>query len=85
MPKTFSLDSFKEAINIDKNFKDSILENIGADMDKHAGADTFDPDNGVAIIHEKNLMAYLEKFMCKNKEELSDFLYYKKGIFLKII
>lgn len=82
MAKGFSLAEFKEAIKEDKI---KILDDIGNDMDKRAEEDKFYPETGVAIIHEKNLMKYLEKFMCKNQDELSDFLYYKKGIFLKVI
>lgn len=76
----FSFDSFKESVKTN-----SILKDIGDNMDSNANKDMFYPDSGIAIIHERNLMKYLEKFMCKNQEELSDFLYYKKGIFLKVI
>ena len=75
MGKTFTLDSFKETVKADKSFQEQLSGNI----------DTFDPDNGIAIIHKSNIMQYLEKFMCKDEAELSNFLYYKKGIFLKVI
>ena len=74
MAKGFSLEAFKEAIANDK-------VKVLIDTEK----DSFSPEDGVAIIYRKNLNKYLEKFMCKNEEELSDFLYYKKGIFLKVI
>lgn len=77
MKKFSSLDSFKEALSVDKILQDQL-----GDLNNR---DTFDPDNGIAMIHKSNLMPYLEKFMCKDEEELSNFLYYKKGIFLKII
>lgn len=75
MAKVFSLAEFKEAVKEDR------VKIVDETNEK----DMFYPDNGIAVIHEKNLMKYLEKFMCKNQDELSDFLYYKKGIFLKVI
>ena len=70
--KTFSFESFKEAILEDSNGE---LLNL----------DTFDPDNGIAIIHESNLNKYLEEFMCKDQTDLQNYLYYHKGIFLRVI
>jgi len=75
MTKTFTFDSFKEAVKADNSLQEQITGDV----------DTFDPDNGIAIIHKNNLMRYLEKFMCKDEGDLSNFLYYKKGIFLKVI
>ena len=69
MKKLLSFEELKETLNVDKE----------------PLQDTFDPDNGVAVIHKKNLNKYLEEFMCKNEEDLSNFLYYRKGIFLKVI
>ena len=75
MKKTFSLDSFKEALSVDVDFKSSLA----------GESDVFDEENGVAVVHENNISKYLEKYMCKDQEELSDFLYYHHGIFLKIV
>lgn len=69
MKKLLSFEELKETLNVDKELFQ----------------DTFDPDNGIAVIHKKNLNKYLEEFMCKNEEDLSNFLYYRKGIFLKVI
>ena len=77
----FTLDSFKSAVKTDVAFKNAIINDVNDDM----GQDLFDFDNGVAIIHERNLVKYLEKYMCKDQDELSDYLYYNKGIFLKVI
>lgn len=82
MEKVFSLTEFKDAVKSDRI---KILDDIGNNMDKASDNDKFYPEEGIAVIHQKNLMKYLEKFMCKNLNELSDFLYYKKGIFLKVI
>ena len=83
----FTLDSFKNAVKTDTVFKNSIINKTDtADMFMpDTGSDLFDLDNGVAIIHERNLAKYLEKYMCKDQDELSDYLYYNKGIFLKVI
>ena len=75
MGKTFTLDAFKEAINVDKDFKASLSSET----------DLFDEEHGVAVVHQSNIMKYLEKFMCKDQNELQDYLYYNKGIFLKVI
>ena len=75
MGKTFTLDSFKEAIRVDTALKESLSND----------ADIFDEENGVAVVHQGNIMKYLEEFMCKDQEELQDYLYYNKGIFLKVI
>ena len=75
MAKKFTLDSFKEAINIDSGLKSSLLNET----------DVFDEENGVALVHQNNITKYLERYMCKTEEELQDYLYYNKGIFLKVI
>jgi hypothetical protein len=47
--------------------------------------DIVDIHNGTMIIHIENINKYLEKYCCKNAEDLSDTLYYHYGIFLKIV
>ena len=47
--------------------------------------DIFDPEHGIMTIHKDNLMKYLEKYLCKDKEELSDTLYYRYGIYIRFI
>ena len=83
----FTLDSFKNAVKTDTAFKNSIINRTdeGNMFSSDTGTDLFDLDNGVAIIHERNLIKYLEKYMCRDQDELSDYLYYNKGIFLKVI
>lgn len=75
MSKKYTLESFKHALNVDVQLKESISNET----------DVFDIDNGVAIVHQSNIMKYLERYMCKSQEELQDYLYYNKGIFLKIV
>ena len=73
--KTFSFDSFKEAVKSDKSFTDSL---IGA-------SDCIDYDNGSAIIHRRNLNKYLEKYLCKDEDDLSNTLWYNYGIFVHVV
>ena len=47
--------------------------------------DIIDKEHGIMIIHEENLMKYLEEYVCKDEEDLCNFLYYHNGIFVKII
>ena len=47
--------------------------------------DTIDIEHGVMIIHEDNLMKYLEKYLCKDEDELSDTLYYRYGVYIRIL
>lgn len=47
--------------------------------------DIIDVKNGKMIIHKSNVNKYLEKYMCKSEEDLSDTLYYSLGIWVKII
>lgn len=47
--------------------------------------DTIDIEHGVMIIHEDNLMKYLEKYLCKDEDELSDTLYYRYGVYVRIL
>ena len=85
MKNTFTLDSFKTAVKTNQEFKERIINDAYRNVDKPFCQDIFDYDNGVAIIQERNLTKYLEKYMCKNQDELSDYLYYNKGIFLKVV
>jgi len=75
MAKKFSLDSFKEALIVDKALKKSLSNE----------ADLFDEENGYAVVHKANVSKYLEKYACKDQQDLEDYLYYYKGIFLKIV
>lgn len=47
--------------------------------------DIIDIPNGRMIIHRANLNKYLEKYICKNEDDLSDTLYYQHGVYLTII
>lgn len=47
--------------------------------------DVINIEGGLMEIHEENLDRYLEKYACKNLQDLQDTLYYRCGIFVKLI
>ena len=73
--KTFSLDSFKDAVKNNENFISTIT----------GKSDTIDYDNGSAIIHRCNLSKYLEKYLCKDEDDLSNTMWYNYGIFIHVV
>jgi hypothetical protein len=75
MGQKFSLDGFKEALRTDIDLKSSLA----------GTSDTFDFDNGNAIIHRENINRYLEKYMCKSEQDLEDTLWYSYGVYVKIV
>lgn len=48
-------------------------------------SDIINFDTGTMMIHRRNLMKYLEKYSCKDEDDLSDTLWYNYGMFLKIL
>jgi len=73
--KTFTLDAFKETLTNNSEFKNDIISH----------QDFIDLDNGVMRIYPENVNKYLEKYSCKNIEDLEDTLYYDYGIFCQVI
>lgn len=73
--KTFSLDSFRDAVKNNENFISTIT----------GKSDTIDYDNGSAIIHRCNLSKYLEKYLCKDEDDLSNTMWYNYGIFIHVV
>ncbi len=72
--KTLSLDAFKELLSSNCEVKDKIT----------GRSDTLDLDNGVMRIYPEHINTYLEKYSCKNAEDLQDTLWYNYGIFCQI-
>ncbi len=72
--QTLTLEEFKTLAK-EREFKDRIT----------SPNDIIDLDNGTMIIHRANLNKYLEKYICKDEDDLSDTLYYSRGIYLTII
>ena len=73
--KIFSLDSFKDMVSNNSDFKEEII----------GKQDLIDLDNGVMRIYAENLNKYLEKYACKNAEDLENTLYYSYGIYCTVI
>lgn len=75
MKKTniFTLEAFKEAIKNDDDLKSDIIGK--QDIIEEARF----------VVYRCNLPKYLEKYLCKDEDDLSDTLYYRYGIFLKVI
>lgn len=73
--KVFSLDSFKDMVSSNSDFKEEII----------GKQDLIDLDNGVMRIYAENLNKYLEKYACKNAEDLENTLYYSYGIYCTVI
>ena len=47
--------------------------------------DIINSERGIMKIHAENLNKYLEKYACKDLQDLQDTLYYRCGIFVKLI
>ena len=73
--KVFSLDTFKDMVSSNSDFKEEII----------GKQDLIDLDNGVMRIYAENLNKYLEKYACKNAEDLENTLYYSYGIYCTVI
>lgn len=59
-----------------------IAPTLKKEMSQHE--DIIDYEHGTAIIFSENLNKYLEKYMCKNADDLENTLYYNYGIYCKI-
>lgn len=70
-----SLDAFKSMLSSNNEFKNSLISKN----------DIIDWDNGTMVIYSENINKYLEKYACKNAEDLVDTLWYSYGMFVKII
>jgi hypothetical protein len=70
-----TLDAFKDLVKTDQNFSDRIK----------GASDVIDFDNGSMTIHRGNLDRYLEQYMCKSEDDLSDTMWYSYGVFVKIV
>ncbi len=73
--KTMSLDAFKELVASDEEKKDEII----------GRSDLIDLDNGVMRIYSEHVNRYLEKYACRDANDLSETLWYSYGIFCQVI
>ena len=70
-----TLDEFKETIKTNKSVADNIYRRT----------DIIDMDNGTMLIYAENINKYLEKYACKDAEDLSNTLWYSYGVYVKIV
>lgn len=70
-----TLDEFKETIKTNKSVADNIYRRT----------DIIDIDNGTMLIYAENINKYLEKYACKDAEDLSNTLWYSYGVYVKIV
>lgn len=70
-----SLDAFKSMVSSNNEFKNSLISKN----------DIIDWDNGTMVIYSENINKYLEKYACKDADDLIDTLWYSYGMFVKII
>ena len=70
-----TLDGFKSLLANDKDFVGNLI----------SSSDIIDIEGGSMIIHRRNINKYLEQYMCKSEEDLSDTLWYSYGMFVKVI
>ena len=74
-PVTLTFDAFKDLMVNDVAFREEITHT----------SDIIDLDNGSMVIHRCNINKYLERYMCKNEDDLKDTLWYNQGVFVKVI
>lgn len=73
--RILSLDAFKSMVSSNNEFKNSLISKN----------DIIDWDNGTMVIYSENINKYLEKYACKDADDLIDTLWYSYGVFVKII
>ena len=72
--QTLNLESFKEMVNTNPSFKEKLTD-----------SDVISFDNGTMIIKRQNLNKYLEKYACKDEDDLQDAMWYHYGVFVKVV
>lgn len=72
---TLSFEEFKNLMATDKWLKEEVVK----------ATDIIDMDNGSMIIHRSNLNKYLERYMCKDEDDLKDTLWFNNGVYVKVI
>ena len=74
-PISLTFDAFKDLMSNDISLREEIT-NIN---------DIVDMDNGTMVIHRQNINKYLERYMCKDEDDLKDTMWYNYGVFVKVI
>ena len=74
-PISLTFDAFKDLMANDTSFIKEITNTN----------DIIDMDNGTMVIHRQNITKYLERYMCKDEDDLQDTMWYNYGVFVKVI
>jgi hypothetical protein len=75
MSIVLTLDDFKALMQTDVALKEQLS----------GVSDIIDFDNGSMLIHRCNLNKYLERYMCKDEDDLKDTMWYNHGVYVKIL
>ena len=70
-----TLEEFKQMAASTPNF-------LGVDK---SDEDRVDFEHGTATIHRANLNKYFEEYACRSEDDLEDTLYYRYGVYAKIV
>ena len=74
-PISLTFDAFKDLVANDVSLREKITNTN----------DIIDMDNGTMVIHRQNISKYLERYMCKDEDDLQDTMWYNYGVFVKLI
>ena len=74
-PISLTFDAVKDLMANDTSFRKEITNTN----------DIIDMDNGTMVIHRQNISKYLERYMCKDEDDLQDTMWYNYGVFVKVI
>ena len=74
-PISLTFDAFKDLVANDVSLREKITNTN----------DISDMDNGTMVIHRQNISKYLERYMCKDEDDLQDTMWYNYGVFVKVI
>lgn len=74
-PITLTFDAFKDLMVNDVALREEITHT----------SDIIDFDNGSMVIRKHNISKYLERYMCKDEDDLKDTMWYNYGVFVKVV
>lgn len=74
-PITLTFDAFKDLMANDASLREEMTRD----------SDIIDIDNGSMVIHKRNISKYLERYMCKDEDDLQDTMWYHYGVFVKVV
>ena len=74
-PISLTFDAFKDLVANDVSLREKITNTN----------DIIDMDNGTMVIHRQNISKYLERYMCKDEDDLQDTMWYNYGVFVKVV